>query len=253
MTWLLALAALGCARAEGPRKPAPPAPAPAPAPMPVPVESAAPPAVTAQMHARFGVLTALRDHVVQGRLEEAKTAAASLAALDPPEGLPGPWRPWVAAVDEHAEKAAQAPDLATAASEVGRIAVGCADCHGAMQGGPGLEGAHEIPPQAWDEGQNMPLHKWAVDWMWLGLLGDSDEAWRRGAAELDKQPLVPRFEQAPPGGLRELEQLVYVIANKALETDELEARGELYGNLVATCAQCHSQRPLPAPVPPEAP
>jgi cytochrome c553 len=201
-----------------------------------------PPPVASEMHERFAVLTDLRDHLIQGRLQPARDAARTLVDLEPPQGLPEPWRPWIAQVKAEAAKVAEARDHATAAEGVGRIAVACSDCHAEQHGGPGLAHMSDLPPQKWSEGQNMPLHKWSLDWMWLGLIGPSDEAWDRGAGELDKQPLVPKYEDAPPGGMRELEQLVYVLASKAIDVESQQDRGELYGNLIATCAQCHVKR-----------
>ena len=202
------------------------------------------PPVAAEMHERFSVLTTMRDHVVQGRLEPTREEARRLVDMPPPQGLPEPWRPWLAQLHAEAAGVAAARDLAGAAQGVAKIALACGDCHSAMESGPGLRGASDIPPQKWDEGQNMSLHEWAISWMWLGLIRGDDAAWSRGASELDRQPLVPKFEEAPPpGGLRELEQLVYVIAARSLETEEPMERAELFGNLLGTCAQCHVKRP----------
>ncbi|MEQ1506210.1 MAG: hypothetical protein ABMB14_28515 [Myxococcota bacterium] len=211
------------------------------------------PPLTSEMHARFFTLTAARDAVIQGKLAEAKSTIKPLAVRDPGEPFPADWRPWVIKVEAAALKVAEAPDLASAAAGVAKVASACADCHTATNGGPSVTGAEDVPAQAWQPGQNMPLHRWAVDWMWLGLLAQSDEAWLRGASELDRQPLAPKFENAPPpSGMQQLEQLVYVLANKAETTTAPADRTELFGNLLATCSQCHVLRPA-KPVKPGAP
>lgn len=215
------------------------------------------PPVAGEMHARFAWLTDARDHVIAGHLEEARAAGAGLLAVESPRRMPRAWRPWIRQMESQAKAIAEAPDLLQAALAVGQAGATCGGCHTDNRGGPSLDGAEGIPDQAWEEGMNMPLHKWSVDWMWLGLIAQSDVAWRRGAEELDSQPVTYRFEGAPPPGHKpQLEQLVYVIAEQALDAPATQ-RGTLMGQLLATCAECHVQRAAPppaaVPAPPEAP
>ncbi len=230
-----------------------------------------PPPAVDEMHVRFEALTAARDGVVQGDLTAARTSATTL--LEPGGPMltaPPEWRPFLTRLEGAARELEAAPDLKAAGASVAKVAAACAECHSALRGGPKLEHAEDIPPQAWAEGQNMPLHAWSVDWMWLGLLANDDEAWDRGARELDRMPLVPRFEDAPPGGMRELEQGVYVLAGRAREVDLPAERAELYGMLITTCSECHTKHrsgvtpgsaspapgsasPAPAPTEPPAP
>lgn len=213
-----------------------------------PVAPVAPPVVD-EMHRRYGALTSARDAVIDGDLAKVKVHAAVLLELGSETSLPDAWRPYVARVNETSQKLAAAPDLAGAALGVANVASACAECHDALDGGPKLDHRDAVPPQTWSEGQNMPLHKWSADWLWLGLLSNDDPSWNRGAGELDKMPLVPKFEQAPPNGMRELEQGVYVIAGRARTVDDPTERAELYGQLLATCSQCHTQHRNVAPAP----
>lgn len=209
-------------------------------------EPATVPPLTSAMHARYEALTRARDAVIEGHLDDAKTAIQPLTVADPTEPFPPGWRKWVTPVEGAAKNVANARDLAAAAAGVAKVAQACAVCHEATNSGPSVTEADDVPPQAWQPGQNMSLHRWAVGWMWLGLLADNDEAWLRGATELDKHPIELRFEDAvPPGGKPQLEQLVYILANLALTTEKPSARAELFGNLLGTCSQCHLQRPTP--------
>jgi cytochrome c553 len=204
---------------------------------------AVPPPLASEMHARYDALTEARDAIIAGKLPEAKQALGPLTERDPIAPFPPEWEGWRVAVEGAAREAAAAPDLARAATGVARVAAACASCHTATGGGPALDQAADLPPQRWQEGQNMPLHQWAVSWMWLGLLADSDEAWLRGAAELDSKPIDLRFDEARPRkGARELEQLVYLVADKALTTDAPSDRATLYGSLLGVCSQCHLQK-----------
>jgi cytochrome c553 len=201
------------------------------------------PPVVDEMHKRFDALTTARDAIIQGKLDDAKAAIGPLTKPDASEAFPPEWRSWVAAVEVKAQAVAQAKDLQTASTAIAQVALACAQCHDANDGGPLKSDAPDVPSQTWSPGQNMPLHRWASDWMWTGLLANDSGAWNRGADELDNQPLALRFDKAPPSsGQRELEQLVYLIANKALTTDAPTERAALYGNLLGTCTQCHLQR-----------
>jgi cytochrome c553 len=202
----------------------------------------APPPLASEMHARYVALTAARDAVIAGRLADAKTAIGPLTERDPTAPFPRAWDGWVVGVESAARTVASAPDLVSAANGVANVAAACASCHRATSGGPAVTEADDVPPQAWQPGQNMPLHRWAVGWMWLGLLADSDDAWLRGANELDDHPIDLRFDTARPGGASELEQLVYVVANKALTTDVPADRAALFGNLLGVCSECHVRR-----------
>lgn len=213
------------------------------------------PPVVSEMHERFSTLSAARDAVIRGDLEKAKAEARWLNDLGADTHVPKTWRPYLANLNESAQLLAGAKDLNAAARGVANSALACAECHAAAGGGPSTARQDQIPAQVWSAGQNMPLHKWAVDWMWVGLLASDSDAWNRGAKELVDQPLVPKFENAPPeNGLRELEQLVYVLAGRAATTTDPTDRAEVMGNLIATCSQCHSKtRPLARPTPSEAP
>jgi mono/diheme cytochrome c family protein len=202
--------------------------------------SAPAPPLASEMHARYAALTAARDAVVAGRLADAKAAIAPLAERDPAAPFPPAWEVWVVGVEASARTVASARDLPAAAAGVANVAAACAACHQATGGGPAIGAADDLPPQAWQPGQNMLLHEWALGWMWLGLLGDDDDAWLRGASELDDHPVDLRFDRAG-GGSRELEQLVYVVANKARTTDPVTERAVLYGQLLGVCAECHTR------------
>ncbi len=206
-----------------------------------PAPADAPP-VSAEMHERFQVVMRIREHVIQGRLDEAKALAPQIVDAEPPVGTPASWKNWMEALYDGAVKLESAKDLKAASFALSRVAATCADCHVAHDGGPGLERMRSIPPQKWSEGDNMPLHLWAVDWMWLGLLSPSEQSWHRGASELGSEPLARAFEGNPTAKV--LEEKVYSLAKEALSFGE-ERRGErtrVMGDILATCAACHALR-----------
>jgi len=150
---------------------------------------------------------------------------------------------WHLGHDTEATALSKATDVGVAAKHLSQLASACAECHALTDGGPGLDGMRGVPPQQWSEGDNMPLHLWAVDWMWLGLVAPNDEAWDRGVAELDSKPLAAMFGENEPTA-QKLEKQVYALAKKAGELGPAKhtERAAIMGELLATCATCHVLR-----------
>jgi cytochrome c553 len=198
--------------------------------------------LTDSMHEHFVHLTDAREAVTAADLVAVNVAGEKLSTLDAPESLPAGWLSFVAAVNVEAIVLRSAVDLPSAAHAVSQAALACGGCHAYAGKGPDLRKARSIPPQKWEPGSNMQLHAWSLSWMWLGLIAHDDASWERGARELVDQPLERMFERASPDGERELEQLVYVAAGRALEQTDFAARAETYGALLGVCAQCHMKR-----------
>ncbi len=201
------------------------------------------PPVAAEMHERFSHTMQIRQHLIQGDMEEAQKLAATLVDPTPVEGLPAGWAAATAKLHAEATALSKATDVGVAAKHLSQLASACAECHALTDGGPGLDGMRGVPPQQWSEGDNMPLHLWAVDWMWLGLVAPNDEAWDRGVAELDSKPLAAMFGENEPTA-QKLEKQVYALAKKAGELGPAKhtERAEIMGELLATCATCHVLR-----------
>lgn len=202
------------------------------------------PSLAARMHESWAKATEARDRVVAGDLDGVKDAAQAVAAIGPDTELPPEWRPGAEQVRAAAHELAEAKDLAAAAAGVGKLAGACGSCHTTIGSGPDVDRGADLPPQKFEPGDNMHLHAWASQWLWLGVISGSEAAWQRGAKALNDQPLDLRWDEKPPdNGRQQLEQLVYVLASKAAEIPEAPERAELYGQFVATCAQCHSKTP----------
>ena len=197
------------------------------------------PSISDTMHERYRLLTEARDAVVRGDLAYAQGWAGQLIEMEGHDA-PRKWRGWLAQLNASAAAVELAPDLSSAATGIGQTAAACGNCHVAEKGGPELGNLGAIPTQEWDEGQNMSLHRWAMHWMWLGLIKGDTDTWKRGAAALDNRPLAFRFGEGAPDDLRALEQRVYEIAAHSLTANRSQ-RGPLMGQLVATCSECHTR------------
>jgi len=173
--------------------------------------------------------------LISGDLEAARRPASWLADHEGFEDLGPDAEPWVARIRTEARAVADAPSLDAAADATGRLAAACADCHAAPDGAPRFRSAAAAPPVL-TRGAHMMGHLWAMDRMWEGLVGGSDETWRAGARAIsDVEP-----EGFPGGGPAIL--LARSVHEQASDAAGLEpaARPAAYAELVKTCASCHT-------------
>ena len=84
----------------------------------------------------------------------------------------------------------------------------------------------------------MRRHEWAAERLWQALLLQDDDTWIRGAAAFADDPL---HGEAVPAGVAPLAKKVHELGAKAAETTDWDERGALYGEVLATCADCHSK------------
>lgn len=207
---------------------------------------------TSEMHERYQILSTARDHVIQGDLDKAQASATDMTEMKT-RRIPRRWRSYASSVDDAILQLQVAASLDDAAAAVGKAGAACGACHAAEEARPWVSDPSARPSPQWSEGQQMSLHRWAMDWMWVGLVSDDDEAWSRGASELDNRPLLFRFSSIDDAsaGRTELEQQVHDLAKYAT-LSEADMRGEVFGMLVSTCSQCHVARNQEAAAPAEA-
>ena len=190
-------------------------------------------------HDKHGL--AIRDAVARGDLDGAKREAAGLALL-PVEGPIDPaWKRKLDAMNVAAARIANAADLKDAAHGLGPLAKTCGDCH-TMLGRP-WPAVPAPTGQASGVQPFMVRHEWAASRMWDGLAIPSDDAWKAGALALAEEPISPEAltpGKTPVAKVGELEQLVHELGRKAETTDKVDARMQLYGETMATCAECHA-------------
>ncbi len=203
--------------------------------------------VKTRMSEHFSKATEAKTAVVRAELDRARLAASSLAESEWTPHLRPDWRPYMHTMQEAARSVAHAADNGQASQGIGRIGEACASCHVAV-GGPKL--AVQEPPDARSHAEFQPmLHVWAVDRMWEGLIGPSQESWRRGAAILVDAP----FEPAVRIATREVPPEVTVLANRVHELGrrarmvDVDRRGAVLGDVLTTCATCHEELHISLP------
>jgi hypothetical protein len=192
-----------------------------------------------QGHERHG--DAMRDAVARGDLDDARVEARLLAELRI-EGPTGElWKHMFDAMRAAAARSVSANDLKDVSRDVALVARTCGDCHITF----GRPGILIEPPGALSSGlrASMQRHQWAAERLWDGLVVPSDDAWYAGALALSEAPLSP--EDLTPGKspvprVSELARTVHNLGVKAASAQSVDARAGLYGDVLATCAECHN-------------
>lgn len=130
-----------------------------------------------------------------------------------------------------------------AAAWLGRFATTCGECHQLSKAGPSPTEAAALQPNDAGIVPHMQRHRWALDRMWEGLVTPSNALWASGVRALvdhpiDASTLAVREDQ--PAVPANLDAWVHRTGAEALLTDDPRQRGQIYGELLATCAECHA-------------
>lgn len=194
-------------------------------------------ALAQRMHARYGGAQRLEEAIARSDLPRAHTEAHTVSLLDEPDVLPT-WRPYFEAVAETARQLETSGDITAAAKLFGTLGVRCAHCHDAS-------GARLVlpPPSVLAAGSaTMAEHQKAALEMWEGLMAPSDVHWRAGALALTTVPLTMVAQAVTPSSEQDVDDVakVRLYARRALDAGDHEARAEVFGSLLATCAHCHA-------------
>ncbi len=192
-----------------------------------------------QMHAWLQSAETARTHLTHGDLESAKEAAAAMAASPSPDGIPPGWRPFAADLLVEATALAAAQNAQEAGGHLGQMALACGTCH--TEAGV-LEQVKlaALPQEMYDEDVRMDNHQWGSDWMWFGLVTNSADAYRLGAAVFTSENLPAPTQVVSGTDLMPLLGEVAAVAARAAAAEDDEQRAAHYGELLASCAACHS-------------
>ncbi len=192
-----------------------------------------------QMHARYSAAMAMEQAIAHGDLETARAEARTLD-FEEPEIL-AQYQPFLQVVRADAHRVVVSAGLDSASVSAANVGRACARCHEAT-------GAHVTfpvvqPPRGNDTlASDMSGHQWAALQMWQGLIGPADELWQTGASGLTKMPaniLAQLTTRAPDDDIDDVAR-IKLYANRAVDAHAQDARAELFGRILATCAHCHS-------------
>lgn len=211
---------------------------------------AAPPDLADHMQVSFWESVRARDALIAGELVTAQHAADTLAQQDYATLVPANWKPWVQRIRQYARALSMAPNIPSAAQELGKIALVCGECHDIHKRGPDRV---KVQPEPWrdppeDFDARMLRHQIGAAQIWDGLVLPSEQAFRSGTITLTRASLTPPVRDGEPidPALNARIEEVRGLARQARAATTYEERGRVYGELVARCASCHEfSRPAP--------
>lgn len=196
-----------------------------------------------EMHDSYLTLLSARDAAVYGEVDVAREQLTELATQPMPEGISSIYAPEVLELHIRAGQGARAERPEGVTLGIAHTAQSCGSCHTATGQSPQLAGQMD-PPSSDTPAELMQRHAWAAQQLWDGLIIPSDERWQQGANVLASSKLEPStlFHDeylADVGAERVhgLQEATKSVAHAA----SWEDRAEAYGDLLNSCATCHSR------------
>ena len=194
------------------------------------------------MREHFTRGAAIRDAIIRADLDGVRAPAKWLAE-HPQEGLPAAAQPNIGEMQRLAAEVAAAPDLTQAARSVARLSAACGSCHTAVEATPTLMAAM---PRDEDEtlAGHMRKHYRAADLLYRGLVVPSDRSWMLGAEALTGDPVELELQRAasPEPEIAALAKRLHTLAEDARKAEDPKSRTEVYGQMLATCSDCHKRQ-----------
>ncbi len=194
------------------------------------------------MHASFDLIRAIERLLIRGKLDDAKRFAATIAE---PADTPahGPWASQVILVRDRAAEVARATTVEQACRLEARLAAACGGCHVETVVVPRFRAYPPAPPDLPTIGARMARHRWAADRLWEGVVGGAEEPWRAGLEVLAAAPLDWGDGGAARARLGRQLQHEAAQARARVPVGALDARASAYGDMLSTCAACHTWKP----------
>jgi len=187
-----------------------------------------------EMRSHYRQVEEIQAALVAGTVDATREAARWLSTHEGRE-YPAEAGPALETMRSEARAILRQRDILLMSRTLGRMGVACGDCHVAL--GAEVDFSAEEPPRASanPEGQ-MLRHVWAMDSLWKGLVGPSEAAWKAGAGALTTMPVdFGANEEA-----NRLSARVRELAGIAAGSTTPKERSDTYGDLLETCALCHS-------------
>ena len=198
------------------------------------------PSRAAVMHEQLRAVHTLQSAVVRGDLEAARAPALLLTKFAVPAGLEDA-RKQAQKINAEARAVLAARDATAAATATARMLAACGDCHRRIGTMPAVL-TPGIPSIGGTVG-HMLDHQRAIEQLLRGLVIPSNQEWQAGARALRAAPLhareLPRDATLTPELLR-VEEAIHRLAEEAVAAEMTDTRVQVYGTLLARCADCHS-------------
>ncbi|MDD9942050.1 MAG: hypothetical protein OXU20_13480, partial [Myxococcales bacterium] len=240
-----ALLLIACGRSLDSAPAAPHVAEPAPAPPPreaAPItEADMAPHLPDHMRDHFRMVTAVRDAVIRGQLEQAQPPLIWLAQHSYAGEVPDAWKPFVDGMQLTARKAQEAGSTSELAAHVARLGSACGACHGTLAkpvafGPAGYERLldEDKPEQVLGR---MHRHLWAAERMWEGLVAPDAERFQAAALVLLDSPSLKGASDRVRAGA----DAVRALGKRARTAEQLAQRVDVFGEFLGQCSRCHQE------------
>jgi cytochrome c553 len=190
------------------------------------------------MHENYELYSAIEHLLIHGKLADARDLARSIGIAPDEAGLTA-YATQTAVVRDRAMSLANATNLDDATRSAARLAAACASCHVATNAVPELRAPPPLPPDKPTVDARMSRHLWAITRVREGMIGGLDEPWGAGLDVLAQSPLPWPAEDSERAKLARRIHEVALHA-KARTNDATADRAVSYGELLSTCASCHT-------------
>lgn len=204
-------------------------------------------ALRLHMHGNFDLLRAIERLLIRGKLEDAARLATAIAEV-PDAPAHGSYAAHAVLVRDRAAAVARATTVDQACRLEAKLAAACGACHLETGGVPALRAFPPAPADQPTLAARMARHRWAANRLWEGVVIGAVEPWNAGLDVLAATPIDwgERARERAPLGLA----LQRLAVNARKLGASIDGRATAYGELLATCAACHT---LPPASPPKAP
>lgn len=128
------------------------------------------------------------------------------------------------------------------ADALGDVGLACAACHARVSAKVHYAQG-EMPAVSEATKAHMTRHLWAMDRLWEGLIGPSNERWTLGEQALHDHTLDAETLHGRDAGESPSDYMDWWIHQKGPElasTADQAGRAKLYGQVLTACAACHA-------------
>lgn len=204
---------------------------------PKPVQLDRPAVVQFHMRTHLDDLKAVQRHLIAGKLDDAQAAAFMLTKPANDPGL-AQWQMQTDRVVTEAKALTDAKTVTDGCKRLARVAEACAECHVRTQTAPVFPAATAPPTE--DVGR----HAWAVDRLWEGMVAGTDGPWVSGLEVLAGSPIpATTLTEGSTLAARLQQQATTALDRHRSQSETLDSRSATYGEMLVTCAACHSSLP----------
>lgn len=191
------------------------------------------------MHEHYNMLGAIQHLVIRDDLYDVRNIARTIGSAPDESGLDA-WASQSALARVRANALAAAPDNDEGCRRTARLAEACARCHIDANVIPMFGSPPPLPADGVEVGARMARHVWAVDRLSEGMIGAVNDSWLAGLDVLARAPAPWSAMDADRAALSRRLQELADQTQKHVAKDDLSARARAYGEILVTCAACHS-------------